>query len=574
MSQHLTRTAVTPLGTLLTPPELAFEASFGAAEGNPEAELSPHSTKLHIPTFLASEGNTLFPMFVKLEQFNVLIVGGGAIGLEKITAVLRNSPRTRVTLVASAIAPEIQAFVRDYPQVRLVEKPFESSDLAGQHFVIVATDDKATNAHVQGVAKARGILTNVADTPELCDFYLSSIVQKGDVKIAISTNGKSPTLAKRLKETLAELLPDNLHDTAHNLAQIRSGLQGDFATKVQRLNEITSVLAAKNAPSSQPGNVDSRWQNSWQRTWQKTWQRTLHAAPRVLFALLLVVGIIILDRTLLPPMHVDTGFQMFFQNVTAVLPPLDWTFAGYIGIGFVAQMIDGAFGMAYGPTVTSFLMAFGISPAVASATLHTSEVFASGTAALVYNRHRNINAKLFKNLAVAGVLGAICGAALLSVLSKEYLSVVKPFVALYTLSLGVLIIARSRMSTRRRKPTRPKLTRPIGFLGALFDSIGGGGWGALVTSSLLATGRDLRYTIGSAHAAKFFVAVASTITFTLLIGFHHWFIVLGLVLGGTVAAPFSIAIGNRIPKQTGLLLVGVVVILVSLRSLARFFGIL
>jgi uncharacterized protein len=245
----------------------------------------------------------------------------------------------------------------------------------------------------------------------------------------------------------------------------------------------------------------------------------------------------------------------------------------YIGIGFLAQTIDGAFGMAYGPTTTSFLMAMGISPAIASATLHTSEVFAAGTASLAYQRHKNINIKLFKLLVLTGVAGAVLGSALLSVVSKEQLSIVKPLVALYTLVLGGIIIRRALSLGQRRKKQNPRLIPIVGFVGSFFDSTGGGGWGAIVTSSLVAFGRDLRYTIGSAHLAKFFVATASTITFVIMIGFHHWLIVAGVVVGSMLAAPMSVMLGNRIPKRTGLTIVGVLVILLSLRTLLRAFGV-
>jgi hypothetical protein len=245
----------------------------------------------------------------------------------------------------------------------------------------------------------------------------------------------------------------------------------------------------------------------------------------------------------------------------------------YIGIGFFAQMIDGAFGMAYGPTTTSFLMAMGISPAVASATLHTAEVFAAGTASVSYYRHKNINFKLFKLLVVAGIIGAILGASLLSFVSKEQLGVVKPLVALYTLSLGIIVIRRALASRTIRPKKNIRLIPAVGFVGSFFDSIGGGGWGAIVTSSLVALGRDVRYAIGSAHLAKFVVATTSAVTFVLLIGFHHWLIVAGVILGSMLAAPFSVMIGNRIPKRNGLIIVGVLVILLSLRTILRAFGV-
>jgi siroheme synthase-like protein len=186
--------------------------------------------------------NRLFPIFVKMEQFRVLIVGGGAVGLEKMTAILRNSPATPITLVAPVILEEIQNYALSFPKVILKEKNFELSDLNEQNFVIAATDDKILNTEIKKAATQKGILTNVADTPEECDFYLASIVQKGDLKIAISTNGKSPTIAKRLKEVLNAVLPTELDAILQDMTAIRQRLQGNFAEKVKTLNKITKIL--------------------------------------------------------------------------------------------------------------------------------------------------------------------------------------------------------------------------------------------------------------------------------------------------------------------------------------------
>ncbi|CCH02452.1 siroheme synthase [Fibrella aestuarina BUZ 2] len=186
--------------------------------------------------------NTLFPIFVKLDQLQTLIVGGGYVGLEKLTAVLANSPAAPVTLVAPEIRAEIRELAAAHPGVTLVQVRYDDTYLTDKDLVIVGTNDKAVNRQVQADCKARKILVNVADTPPLCDFYLSSVVKKGDLKIAISTNGKSPTFAKRFREVLEEMLPDSLQETLDNLTAIRQQLTGDFQAKMDRLNEITKVL--------------------------------------------------------------------------------------------------------------------------------------------------------------------------------------------------------------------------------------------------------------------------------------------------------------------------------------------
>lgn len=189
-----------------------------------------------------NEQNNLFPVFLKLEQMRLLIVGGGNIGLEKLLTVIHNSPSTKVTLVAVEIKEEIKEFASNLNNIKLVERPFEISDLKFADLVMVAIDDHKTSEEICRQAKQQKKLVNAADKPGLCDFYLGSIVTKGSLKIAISTNGKSPTAAKRLKEVLTDALPEELDDLINNLSEIRKQLHGDFADKVKQLNTITRSL--------------------------------------------------------------------------------------------------------------------------------------------------------------------------------------------------------------------------------------------------------------------------------------------------------------------------------------------
>lgn len=199
--------------------------------------------------------NRLFPVFLKLETLDVLLVGGGNVGLEKLSALLANSPETRVTVVADRFLPELRELAAAHPAVTLAERKFAFDDLAEKDLVILATDDAALHESIKRVTGERRILTNVADTPTLCDFYLGSIVQKGDLKIAISTNGKSPTVAKRLREFLTDVIPDTIQETLDNLTAVREEIKGDFAEKVRRLNELTEGLVRKEVGE---GNKTSR----------------------------------------------------------------------------------------------------------------------------------------------------------------------------------------------------------------------------------------------------------------------------------------------------------------------------
>eukprot|EP01098_Paradermamoeba_levis_P009663 TRINITY_DN4045_c0_g2_i1.p1 TRINITY_DN4045_c0_g2~~TRINITY_DN4045_c0_g2_i1.p1 ORF type:complete len:196 (+),score=23.19 TRINITY_DN4045_c0_g2_i1:130-717(+) len=189
--------------------------------------------------------NELFPIFIKLENLQTLIVGGGYVGLEKLTAVLQNSPSANVTLVSPEIRPEIKEIAETNSRINLIERKFRDEDLEEKDLILVATNDKEENKRISALARKKHLLTNVADTPDICDFYLSSVVRKGNLKVAISTNGMSPTLAKRLKEVLSEALPDNLETAMEQLKAVRDMLKGDFSYKVDELNRITAVLTEK-----------------------------------------------------------------------------------------------------------------------------------------------------------------------------------------------------------------------------------------------------------------------------------------------------------------------------------------
>ncbi len=189
--------------------------------------------------------NQLFPVFLKIEHLQILLVGGGNVGLEKLSALLNNCETASVEVVAGYFHPDLVKLVEPVPNVKLIHRHFEWTDLDGKDIVILATDDHELHKEIKVETRKRNLLTNVADTPALCDFYLGSIVQKGDLKIGISTNGKSPTFAKRFREFLEDLLPDDLQALLENLHTYRSKLKGDFEEKVRKLNDLTNSVMSK-----------------------------------------------------------------------------------------------------------------------------------------------------------------------------------------------------------------------------------------------------------------------------------------------------------------------------------------
>ncbi len=190
---------------------------------------------------MLEEKNELYPIFLKVNQLNIIIVGGGKVALEKLSFLLKSSPNAKVALISLDFSTEILALAKKH-RVLTMQRPYSNNILHKQHIVIAATNDKEVNAQIYKDAKKKQLLVNVADTPHLCDFYLGGIVTKGNVKIAISTNGKSPTTAKRLRQFFEEVIPEDINVMVGNLNTFRKTIKGNFESKVNALNKLTEGL--------------------------------------------------------------------------------------------------------------------------------------------------------------------------------------------------------------------------------------------------------------------------------------------------------------------------------------------
>lgn len=188
------------------------------------------------------EENTLFPVFLKLEKLHFLIIGGKEIAEEKIFALLKCYQNVQITVVARHFSPAVLELASKGLNIELKQKEIDLSDFENVRFIIAATANRKLNEMVYREARHREIPVNIADMPDICEFYLGSIVAKGDLRIAISTNGKSPTLAKRLRELFENVFPDEIEETLHNLGRIRKKLTGNFQEKVKKLRDITKVM--------------------------------------------------------------------------------------------------------------------------------------------------------------------------------------------------------------------------------------------------------------------------------------------------------------------------------------------
>lgn len=254
-------------------------------------------------------------------------------------------------------------------------------------------------------------------------------------------------------------------------------------------------------------------------------------------------------------------------SIAGIKEGLNSDFLIFLLIGVFAQLVDSTLGMGYGATSTSLLLSFGVPPAISSMGVHVAEMFTTGISAISHYKFKNINKKLVLSLLIPGVAGSIAGAYLLSDVIDG--NVIKPFIAGYMIILATVIIIKGLKRNIQKRKT--KKLGALALFGGFMDSIGGGGWGPIVTSTLMGQGRDPRYTIGSVNTAEFAVAFASGITFMLFDGISGWQVIAGLIVGGIIAAPLGAYLVNKIPRKPITVLVGVLLILLSLKTLVKYF---
>lgn len=252
--------------------------------------------------------------------------------------------------------------------------------------------------------------------------------------------------------------------------------------------------------------------------------------------------------------------ELSSDHIAAILP--------FIGIGFLAQLIDGALGMAFGVITNTLLVSImGVAPARASASVHLVETFTTAASAISHTLHRNVDWKLFARLAIPGMIGGILGAYILANIHAE---AAKPFVMAYLAAIGLYLLWRAWQMSHHVEHKPAKFVAPLGLIGGFLDAAGGGGWGPVVTSNLLVQGTEPRKTIGTVNTAEFFLTTTISVTFILTIGWEAFTVAaVGLIIGGLMAAPLGAVLAKRVPAKRLLYLVGTVLTITSLFSLYK-----
>lgn len=482
----------------------------------------------------------LLPIFVREQEVHLIISDVQDADLENVRALISGFRQTSIYLINAKVSEAALTELTLFGNV-IVKQQTDDNIISAARFVFSFSREKTAAESLMNHAHTNGILVTFAFFPELSNFFFGKSVDKAPVHLAVTVQGESPVLENRIRQTLEDHFPGSVSKSADQLTRLESFLSKDFKKRVHQLNKQTAVLVSKKS---------------------KPWYDFSYKKTAVY--LVSILGTMIAGHILfsmVPPAAV-------WEKFNALVDTLDVTFLYFILGGFIAQMIDGALGMAYGVSATTFLLSFGVSPAVASMSVHASEIFTSGVSGIMHLKFGNVNSRLFKNIVVPGVIGAIIGAYILSEF-ESYSAYIKPIVSSYTLFLGALIIYK----VVRKRQNRKKVTRVgwLATLGGFLDSIGGGGWGPVVSSTLISRGKNPRMIVGSVNLAEFFVSLASSITFFSFIGADAWQPILGLILGGICAAPIAAYMASRLNVKAMMLFVGIVVIIASLKNVLSIF---
>ena len=468
-----------------------------------------------IPKIIGSQsdvmqkGSGLFRVFLKLEGLELLIVGGGNQCIKILEEAIQNLPATKIRIVATHIEDEVKDLVAYNSKILLIERPYRTTDIDDANMVITATNDIETNVQISRDAKAKGVLLRVPGKSDLSDFYLVPIIPNDNGSYIESDNNKLPIDGKNL-----------------------------YSKRKDR-SDKNAILEEADKPA------------------QKHWKK-IAAYSSAAFACMLIGHFIF---SYIP-------FKDISAHAINLYRTLDANFIWMVVAGFIAQLVDGALGMGYGVTSASILLSTGINPAAISGSIHTAEMFASGASGYSHYKFGNVNKKMFKIMVIPGVIGAIGGAMLLVFLGEKYGSYIRPVLAIYTLFLGCKILMNAFRKYKRQK--KFKHYGPLAIVGGFLDSFGGGGWGPIVTTTLITNGRSPRFVIGTVSLTEFFVTLASAFTFFTLLGVSHWQTILALIIGGFIAAPLAAKLTGKLPRKSSFILLGLLVIIWSLKILWKF----
>lgn len=493
-----------------------------------------------------------FPVFLNPEQLHLLIVGGGKNSVELLRNLTVNNNFASIVITAAEFHPDLLIIAEALPFIKIVNREPDETDFVGKHFIFINDFCDHHKKDFQKWATQNNTQIYFDNAPEISNFQPGTRVEKGRLKLAFSVPDASPALSHRVQKTLHAIVPEELDDIIGNLTGIQGDSHRTIREKVAVINQFTKEVVRK-----------KNYYNPYAEL-ENTTKIVKTAQLKANVYLGIIGGLVFIGLFFL----VISQFDLY-PDIRLFLVQDNHIFLWMFLVGFLAEIVAGSMGMGYGVICTTILLMLNVPPPVVSASIHSAESFTTAAGSISHFKLKNINFKLVKRLAPFAITGAIIGALLLTYLGEHFADYVKPVISLYTLYLGINIFRKTIKKRAVNYKTKRSSLPVLGILGGFIDSFAGGGWGPLVTGSLIKDGRTPRYVVGSSTLTKFLLTVTSAVTFLFTIGIHHWHIVLGLLLGGIVTAPFSAMLTSKLPVKKMTIAISILVVIMSLISIAK-----
>lgn len=493
---------------------------------------------------------SLQPFFLNLERVPLTIVGKGI----AVSMLIESLEKT--TFKSIQIFDESKDGQGEkYPSLILHKRRMTESDFSQYSLVIISTDDYDYEEQLVDWAHHQGALIHIVGKPEISDFSLASLVEKGRLHLGISSSNIPSEIQKRVNKIIRHSIPNDLDSIIEDMKFAIKNPLMNIGDELRELDRITAQYLERK----------QKKQISYSQTEQ--FSKINKAVQRRANIYLGIIGVMLLAGIFSYTVY---SFDLF-PDIKAFMHRDNYIFYKMLMVGFIAEIVAGSMGMGYGVICTTILLMIGIPPPVISASIHSAESFTSAAGSISHYKLKNVNMKLVKALALPAIIGAVAGAFTLTYLGEYYAHIIKPFISCYTLYLGINIL-RNAFKTKKnlqKQPESGKRLNLLGLAGGFIDSFAGGGWGPLVTGTLMKDGRTPRYVVGSSTFSKFILTITSAVTFIFTIGIGHWNIVLGLLIGGIITAPFSAMLTSKLPVKKMFIVIGLLVCIMSLITIGK-----
>ncbi len=497
-------------------------------------------------------------LFLNAESWPLVMVGCEPASVPLLRDNFHSTSPKPVTLYALEFSVELLELQSQHPELRLEKRAIQSEDLKDRSLVIISESIPSNEEEqIFSWCENKKILIHVQGKPSSSDFSFADLLQTEQLTMGIKLGEFSPEVQHRIRSIIEQSLPQDIDPFIKRLKFAHKHPLMNIEDELQELDKLTKEYLTQ---KRHPRLHDSEFENL---------SKVIRAVRRRANIYLGILGFIVLLGLF---SYILIEFKLF-PDVGTFLSQDNHIFYKMLLVGFLAEIVAGSMGMGYGVLCTTILLMLNVAPPVVSASIHSAETFTSAAGSISHFKLKNVNKKLVKALALPAVLGAIIGALALSVFGEKYAHIVKPIISAYTLYLGINILrnAFKRKDEQKRKVKSDTNLSFLGLVGGFIDSFAGGGWGPLVTGTLMKDGRTPRYVVGSSTVSKFILTLTSAITFFFTLGIQHWNIVLGLLLGGIITAPFSAMLTSRLPVKKMFIVIGVLVILMSSISIVRAF---